>query len=421
MRLERPHRTERFGAVQIHELQRVIELDSGAEGVSDAAFGPGQMVSDGAMRAIEREMAIVVPCMNESRHVLEGVLSGIPHECLIVLVSNSSRDVIDHYRTEVAAVEQFCRLAERPALAIHQRDPGLAVAVKAAGMPELLDDDGLVRAGKGEALLIGMALADLSGRRYVGFVDADNYVPGAVHEYCRAYAAGLHLAESPYSMVRIAWHSKPKLRDGRIFFTRYGRSSEVTNRFLNRLLAEYSGFGTEVIATGNAGEHAVSLELGRRMRLAGGFAAEPFQFIDLFEQFGGILDSAHPDAMARSIPVLQIGSRNPHFHDDKGEDHVNGMRLQALNVLYHSPVCLPEVRDAIREFMVAEGRIPGDTEPPAERIYPPISTLDLPLLFDVLDSEAQTFTQLIRRLPTGLLTDPPIRRAGAYSDATMDG
>ena len=246
------------------------------------------------MRAIEREMAIVVPCMNESRHVLEGVLSGIPHECLIVLVSNSSRDVIDHYRTEVAAVEQYCRLAERPALTIHQRDPGLAVAVKAAGMPELLDDDGLVRPGKGEALLLGMALADLSGRRYVGFVDADNYVPGAVHEYCRAYAAGLHLAESPYAMVRIAWHSKPKLKDGRIFFSRYGRSSEVTNRFLNRLLAEYSGFGTEVISTGNAGEHAVSLELGRRMRLAGGFAAEPFQFIDLFEQFGGILDSAHP-------------------------------------------------------------------------------------------------------------------------------
>jgi mannosyl-3-phosphoglycerate synthase len=414
MRLERPHRTERFGAVQIHELQRVIELDSGGSAV-DAAFGPGQVVPDVAMRAIEREMAIVVPCMDESRHVIEGVLAGIPHDCLIVLVSNSSRDVIDHYRIEVAAVEQFCRLAQRPALTIHQRDPGLAAAVKAAGLPELLDDDGLVRSGKGEALLIGMALADLSGRGYVGFVDSDNYVPGAVHEYCRSFAAGLHLAESPYAMVRIAWHSKPKLKDGRLFFSRYGRTSEVTNRFLNRLLGEYSGFGTEVIATGNSGEHAVSLELGRRMRLAGGFAAEPFQFIDLFEQFGGILSSAHPDVMTRAIPVMQIGSRNPHFHDDKGERHVHGMRLQALSVLYHSPICLPEVRDAIRDFMVAEGAIPEHGEPPVERVYPPISTLDLPLLFDVLDSEAETFTQLTRRLPTGLHTDPPIRRADVPS------
>jgi mannosyl-3-phosphoglycerate synthase len=214
-------------------------------------------------------------------------------------------------------------------------------------------------------------------------------------------------------MVRIAWHSKPKLKDGRLFFSRYGRSSEVTNRFLNRLLAEYSGFGTEVIATGNSGEHAVSLQLGRRMRLAGGFAAEPFQSIDLFEQFGGILDSGHPDVMARSIPVLQIGSRNPHFHDDKGEEHVHGMRLQALSALYHSPVCLPEVREAIRDFMVAEGAIRAGGEPPAERIYPPLSTLDLPLLLDGLESEARSFRQLTRRLPVGRHSDPPIRRVGA--------
>ena len=31
MRLEHPHRTERFGAVHIRELQRVVELDSGEE------------------------------------------------------------------------------------------------------------------------------------------------------------------------------------------------------------------------------------------------------------------------------------------------------------------------------------------------------------------------------------------------------
>ena len=75
-------------------------------------------------------------------------------------------------------------------------------------------------------------------------------------------------------MVRISWHSKPKLRDGRLFFSRRGRSSEITNEWLNRFLAEYSGFGTEVIATGNAGEHAMSLDLGLQAaagrRLRGG-------------------------------------------------------------------------------------------------------------------------------------------------------
>jgi mannosyl-3-phosphoglycerate synthase len=413
MRLEHPHRTERFGAVRIHELQRVIELESGAERAADLADDPrsSQIVPQDAIRAIEREMVIVIPCMNETRRVIEGVLSGIPHNCLIVLVSNSSRQPVDRYEIEVQSVEQFCRSAERPALTIHQRDPGLAAAIKAAGLPEMIDDDGLVRAGKGEAMLVGMALAAMSGRRYVGYVDADNYVPGAVHEYCKAYAAGLHLANSRFSMVRISWHSKPKLQDGRLFFSRRGRTSEVTNHFLNRLIGEYSGFGTDAIATGNAGEHALSLDLGLRMRLAGGFAVEPFEYVDLFEQFGGLLESPHPEVMASTVPVLQIETRNPHFHDNKGETHVQEMRMQALNVLYHSPVTLPQVREAILEFMRGQGGLGPDGEPPKERIYPPVGSLAMDRLFDVLDAEATTFRQVESRLPAGVLRHPPILRA----------
>jgi mannosyl-3-phosphoglycerate synthase len=355
-------------------------------------------------------MVIVIPCMNEARRVIEGVLSGIPHDCLIVLVSNSSRSPVDRYEIEAQTVEQFCRLAERPALTVHQRDPGLAAAIKAAGMPELIDDDGLVRSGKGEGMLVGMALAALSGRRYVGYVDADNYVPGAVGEYCKAFAAGIHLADTPYTMVRISWQSKPKLQDGRLFFSRRGRTSEVTNRFLNQLIGEYSGFGTDVIATGNAGEHAMSMDLGMRLRLAGGFSIEPFEYLDLFEQFGGVLESAHPDVMASSVLVQQIETRNPHFHDNRGEGHVADMRTQALNVIYHSPVCLPAVRNSIRDLLTQEGALGPDEEPPRERIYPPVSVFALDRLFDGLVSEALSFRQIERCLPAQMRTDPPIRR-----------
>jgi len=409
MRLGESFRTERFGAVRVHELQRVVELDSGTV-PGPARAGGSRIVPPDALRAVERQMVVVVPCMNENRGVIEGVLSGIPHDCLIVLVSNSSRSPVDRYGIEMHTVEQFCRHAERPALTVHQRDPGLAAAVKAAGMPELVDGAGLVRAGKGEAMLVGMALAAMTGRRHVGYVDADNYVPGAVHEYCKAYAAGLHLADSPFSMVRISWHSKPKLRDGRLFFSRRGRTSEVTNEFLNRLVAEYSGFGTEVIATGNAGEHAFSLDLGLRMRLAGGFAVEPFEFVDLFEQFGGVLDSRHPEVMAHSVPVLQIETRNPHFHDNKGEEHVQGMRMQALNVLYHSPVTLPAVRSAIVDFMVAQGALAPGAEPPRERVYPPVGSLAFDLLYDALAAEAATFREIDGRPAHGPSTEPPIVR-----------
>ncbi len=393
MRLERPHRTERFGAVRIHELQRVIELDSGNGDQAVDRAGASLRVPAAAIRRVEQDMVVVVPCMNETRKVIEGVLSGIPHGSLIILVSNSARQPVDRYEIEAQTVEQFCQLADRPAITVHQRDPGLAAAVKAAGSTELAGDDGVLRSGKGEAMYIGLAMAALTGRNYLGYIDADNFVPGAVNEYCKAYAAGLYLADSPYAMVRICWHSKPKLRDGRLFFSRRGRTSQLTNQFLNQLIGEYCGFGTEVVATGNSGEHAFSMALGTKLRLAGGFAVEPYEYLDLFEQFGGILDSPYPDVMDRSVSVTQIETRNPHFHDDKGDDHVQDMRLQALNVLYHSPVCLPSVREDILEFLVGQGVLEPGQEPPRERIYPPINTLALDRFCDVLLTEAHSLRQ----------------------------
>ena len=58
MRLEQSHRTERFGAVRIHELQRVIELDSGAQRGVDLGrqAGNSQLVVPEAIRAIEKSL-----------------------------------------------------------------------------------------------------------------------------------------------------------------------------------------------------------------------------------------------------------------------------------------------------------------------------------------------------------------------------
>jgi mannosyl-3-phosphoglycerate synthase len=137
---------------------------------------------------------------------------------------------------------------------------------------------------------------------------------------------------------------------------------------------------------------------------------EPYEYVDLFEQFGGVLPSDHPDVMASSVPVLQIETRNPHFHDNKGEEHVQGMRMQALNVLYHSAVTLPSVREAIVEFMVSQGALTTGQEPPKERVYPPVGTLDLDLLYDALDAEALSFRQPDGLASSGLAPEPPIDR-----------
>ena len=171
MRIEVPHRSERFGAVRIHGVQEVWELDSGGDvGAPDdpQVWQTIHHVPQGAINQIAKRMAIVIPVKGERFKVLDGVLSGIPHDCLIILVSNSEREPVDRYRMEKETVRRFCRLAQRSALLIHQRDPGLGAAFAEAGMDALLDEDGLVRNGKGEGMLVGLAIANLSGRSYVG-------------------------------------------------------------------------------------------------------------------------------------------------------------------------------------------------------------------------------------------------------------
>lgn len=398
MRIEYPHRHERFGAVRIHETTQVIELDSGVDGNSETSTIGGRLVNlvpPSAVNAVERRMAIVVPTKNERRKVIEGVLSGIPHDCLIVLVSASEREPIDRYEIETGLLERFCRAAERPAVALHQADPGVADALTHAGMGQLVDGE-RVRDGKGEAMIIGMLIAAIAGKEHVGFIDADNYVPGAVHEYVKVFAAGLHLAPTPYAMIRISWQSKPKIEDGHLVFNKWGRTTHVTNQFLNLLLSTYNGFGTEVIRTGNAGEHAISLELAKRMRFAGGFAVEPYELLDLFEQFGGARPSPHPEVTRSLVDVFQVETRNPHFHEDKGDDHVAGMRLESIRALLASPICPDAVKKEIEEFLTSEAQDLTTSSPPV--VYEPWETAHLETLDDHL-RKAHTFVSVPERGP----------------------
>lgn len=396
MRIGLPTYTERFGAVRIYDVLQLFELDSGlGAGDSEADGEPVQTICripHDVTTEIETRMAIVVPCKRERLKILEGVLAGIPHDCLTILVSNSPRSPVDRFQMEQEALSQYCRIVRRKAILVHQRDPGLAQAFADGGFSQVLDSDGLVFHGKGEGMLIGLALAKLCGKEFVGYIDADNYVPGAVHEYVKDFAAGLHLAKTPYPMVRISWHSKPKITESRLFFERYGRSSEVTNRFLNLLVAHYSGFGTEVIKTGNSGEHAFSTRLGELMSFATGYSVETYQYINLLEMFGGVRPSPFPEVMDHGVEVFQVETRNPHFHENKGEDHIEEMRAGALCTILQSPICLEPVREAILEFLEEKGQSASATEP--IRVYPPLRNLDMSAFMETLWRKATTFEEM---------------------------
>jgi mannosyl-3-phosphoglycerate synthase len=274
--------------------------------------------------------------------LIEGVLYGIPHACLTIVVSNSPREPVDRFNMEKNAIENFIIFSKKNILVVHQKDPTVSQAFANAGYTEILDQTDSVADGKAEGMIIGLMLARLAGKKYIGFIDADNYFPGAVFEYVRVYASGFALSQSGYSMVRNLWHSKPKIVESNLYFAKYGRTSVVTNQYLNRLVSYHTGFETEVIKTGNAGEHALSMDLALLLDYASGYAIEPYHFINLIEKFGGLIESPYPEVMRQGVEIYQIESRNPHLHASKGDPHIQDMISASLRALYHSPSC-PEV------------------------------------------------------------------------------
>ena len=394
MYVESPRYTERFGSVRINDIQKVIALDSGlkTEIPPHGAMGVVKICED-TIKKFEEKLAVVVPVKNEKLKLFEGVISGIPHDCLIIVVSNSHREPVDRFRMERDALNQMCRYTYRQAYIVHQKDSFVAEAIKKAGYDELLDEDGLVRDGKAEGMVIGLPMAKLAEKEYIGFVDADNYSPGSILEYVRIYAAAFSMGKSPYVMVRILWHYKPKFSGG-TYFKKWGRVSETTNRCFNSLISSRTGFETNIIKTGNAGEHAMSLKLAELLPYASGYAVEPQELVSIFEQFGGSLPSGPDDVVRHGLDLFQIETRNPHLHEEKGTEHLNGMLLDGLSTIYHSPLCDRETKQLIISQLTAQKTLKSKKELPAPHINRPPSQVDIREFARHMDSRLETYSAL---------------------------
>jgi mannosyl-3-phosphoglycerate synthase len=434
MRLTRPSRSCKLGLLHIAEEVRVLELDARAQdgghangndgrtelGPSDTVCFPRDTLDD-----VLSEMVIVVPCKNEELPVIRGVISAIPAACLVILVSNCERrDGDDQYMKQVAVVRAFGGY-RRQILAIHQKDLKAAAAFEASGMSDLVDPvDGTIRNGKGEGMLLGIALAAAfcPERRYIGFVDADNFNAGSVNEYCKAFAAGFAMAGTPDLgdvMVRLRWSSKPKMVDGRLDFIAEGRCSKIVNSWLNKLFAPTSdhengscrgstngAVNNPFVTTGNAGEHAMTLDLALKLRMAAGYAIEPFHFIDLLKrghlkglkekQDGGTTNGTNNNNLQlttsplnKPVRVLQVRTLSPHFHRSSGDDHIRRMWASGLGSIYHGLAShrsisgkeegsISSLREDMHAFAAENGGIdPATGELPQPKIYPALETIDL--------------------------------------------
>ncbi len=390
MRFEVVRQADHLGSISICDVRRALELDSGSVILKDDAGV--QRASREAVAEIEQKMAIALPIKNEDLKVFEGVLSGVPHDCLMIVVSNSGGEAADIFKSERDILTRFCNITKRQALIVHQKDAALARAFSLANYPDIIGDDGLIRHGKSEGMMIGIILAALMGKDYIGFVDTDNYIPGAVLEYVKHYATGFSLVKSPYSMVRIMWRYKPKVM-GELYFKRWGRVSEISNRFLNTLLSTKGKFETEIIKTANAGEHAMSLELAQRLTYGSGYAVETQELISILEQFSGISSVIDKEVAERGVEIVQTETINPHLHAERGDEHLfQEMLLPSLSVIYHSLLCEDATKELIRKQLVEMECLKADEPVPRVRLIPPPQNVNLPTFAEAIEGEVTRYT-----------------------------
>ncbi|KAL2139129.1 hypothetical protein VTI28DRAFT_5738 [Corynascus sepedonium] len=452
MRLTRPSETRSFGLLHIVGEAQVVDLDAPAPGRGSQGGGVSGQTEHGgvaticcsrdALDAVLSDMVIVVPCKDEDLAIIRGVILAIPPPCLVILVSNCKRGEHDEYMQQAAMVRALGREG-RQILAVHQKDAAAAAAFRAVGMEELCDSSGAgsasgsassdgstIRNGKGEGMVLGIALAAAfcPERRYIGFVDADNFCAASVTEYCKIFAAGFAMSPSPDledSMIRLRWCSKPKLRNGGIEFASEGRCSKIVNSWLSRLFApgerrketppgSNNNNNNRFVTTGNAGEHAMTMGLALKLRLAAGYAIEPFHFVDLLERAhlstsgnrtlgkpgtcNNIFDTCSPrlpppSPLDKPVRVLQIRTLSPHYHRPSDNDHIRRMWAAGLGSIFHGLIShtsmpgfdhdngnnsISDLRRDMHDFAVKQANVDSATgELPQPRTYRPLENIDL--------------------------------------------
>jgi len=393
MRIENTRLVEHLGSIKIHGVRRILELDSGERAVTHLEENlDTQTIGKDSIEAIEQRMAIVLSIKNEDLRAFEGVLMGVPHSCLIIVISNSRTVEIDAFRSEQDILSRFCSTTKRQALIVHQKDPVLAQALKHANYTELLDDEGLVRDGKSEGMIIGILLAKLHGSNYIGFIDTDNYIPGAVWEYVKHFAIGFILSKSSYAMVRVLWRYKPKLL-GELYFKKWGRVSEITNRFINHFISTQGKFESEIIKTANAGEHAMSMELAEKLTYASGYGIETQELVSIFEQFGGVLPIAESIVVEKGVEIFQTETINPHLHKERGEEHLTQEMLKpSLSIIYHSPICESSTKQRIFDQLQEQKCLDPDGEVPYVQLIPPPQRVDMRRFAQTLEPQLPIYS-----------------------------
>jgi mannosyl-3-phosphoglycerate synthase len=366
MLIETLHEFEGFGKVKFYKTIRVLEIDGLGSKPKEGVFAPDVE----SLTQIGRKTWIVIPVKNEPLIKLRGVLAGIPHSSPVIIISASDRKPVDIYKNEVELAKIHYKSTGHKIVVMHQHDPAWREGLYGTPLQKMLENgNGVVRKGKGEGMLLAFLYATANKAEYVGLIDSDNYSPGAVHEYVWSYYAGFLLSKSPYTLIRLKWPYKEKLAGGELPYLRLrGRVSTATNDMLNYTVSLWRKIETDIIATANSGEHAVSVPLGMKMGWGSRYTVEPYQLVYLLEKcWIGLGDQQCP-IEDDSVNIVQIETRSPHIHAERGLRHIVSMMKESLSTIYYSTLANDHIREMIKNLL---SEYTEETDVPEMEAYPP--------------------------------------------------
>ncbi|MEM1705285.1 MAG: mannosyl-3-phosphoglycerate synthase [Thermosphaera sp.] len=384
MLINLPLRSEVFGALKIYDTMKVVNLFGFGRGFS-------QSLSLSSFKELEEVMqstAIVVPVKNEDLSIFEKVLKAVPYDSPLIIVSASNTYPLNVFNEERSIVRNIYRHTGRVVLHLHQRDPVLAEFLSEV-FPEIIDENGLVKYGKGEAMLLGTLVADAVRAKYVGFVDADNLIPGSVTEYVLIYYTILSLSESKYTTVRVHWGYKG-WADGELFLRRMGRVSRLVSGLFNKMLSKGRLHETDIVKTSNSGEHAMSIDLARIIGFSSGFSVEAGELVKMLELCYAGLEKGVCPTLPEAIEYYQVESLNPHIHAVKGEHHIFEMVAESLGTLYYSELSDQELKESIVKTL----RDLGLSEEPPKPTYYSYPDINPRRMLDELQARSKMTTIL---------------------------
>ena len=100
------------------------------------------------------------------------------------------------------------------------------------------------------------------------------------------------------------------------------------------------------------------------------------------------------EVMHEGVEIYQVATLNPHFHEDKGDSHVDDMTRCALSTVFHSPITPDQVKE---EILTHIGRQMEDNSPLEPVIAdPPLSSLDWEVFQEVMARDAVSFERIDR-------------------------